>query len=177
MEAQALDYAAVAPGYLDLFARVRGRDRLLHAKLAGQLVLGAVATLVAPLTIAMVLAVAISHARPVHHPSFIVLAVVASAVVLPAFRWGPRKLIDAWAKLRDRAQLGPVDPTLATDVLWWLRDHDAAVHVNQVPDLPRPQRATVLLFLVLHDWIDQSRDGRRIWLRSTTQHLFRRAAA
>jgi hypothetical protein len=91
--------------------------------------------------------------------------------------WGPRMMMEAWSTLRQRARLGHVDPRLATDVLWWLRDHDAAVHVNQVPDLPRPQRATVLSFLVLHDWIDASRDGRRIWLRSTTQHLFRRAAA
>jgi hypothetical protein len=177
MDGHTLDYAAVAPAYLDLFARVRRRDRLLHAKLVGQLALGALATLVAPLTLATVLAMAISRARPVNYPSLIALAVVVSAVVLPAFRWGPRRLIDAWAKMRDRARLGQVNPKLATDVLWWLRDHGAAVHVNQVPDLPRPQRATLLSFLVLHDWIDQSHDGRRIWLRSTTQHVLHRAAA
>src|SRR4051812_8175522 len=83
MEGHTLDYAAVAPGYLDLFARVLRRDRLLHVKLVGRLLLGAAATSVAPLVVAGVLMAALHRAQVRHHPSLTQLTLLASIIVVP----------------------------------------------------------------------------------------------
>src|SRR4051794_34341827 len=104
MEGQNLNDAGVAPGYLELFARVRRRDRLLYAKLVGHLVLGTVAASIGPLVVAGVVMAASHRAGVRHHPSLTQVTLLASIVVVPLLFLLERRMRGEFSVESSRAQ-------------------------------------------------------------------------
>ena len=92
----------------------------------------------------------------------------AWAFYIEVFLFAPRVTFEGLADLRSIRNLGAANMERAADLVELLLAGEgsfATAKLRQPLDNPR-DFALVLNFLQFHDWIDISKDGKRVWLRT-----------
>jgi hypothetical protein len=91
--------------------------------------------------------------------------------------FAPRITLSALRQWRVRRMIGPVDVTLAVNVLESLleSEHAAPTAELMLPGRRKEQLESVLAYLVFHEWADIAADGLRAWVSTETREAVRKA--
>ena len=107
--------------------------------------------------------------------SFVAYPRTSASGFVELFLVGPRLLIGGWEKLRKMSKLGPVKVSRAAQIVEYLARTDRGVAPEHLLHERETLRsiAAPLSYLLLHEWIDISKIGDRVWLLTSARESLR----